>query len=72
MTCVSMALHLARYEPRRYVSIVVVRQKNGFVVLRGATGGASWHALLSALAGSAGASKMIHLFEVVNHLGGGP
>ena len=26
MTCVSMALHLARCEPRRYVSIVVVQQ----------------------------------------------
>jgi hypothetical protein len=30
-------------------------KKNGFRVLRGATGGASRHALLSALAGSAGA-----------------
>ena len=29
-------------------------RKNGFLVLRGATGGASWHAFWSALAGSAG------------------
>ena len=37
----------------RLYKIVYGPFKNGFLVLRGATGGASWHALQSALAGSA-------------------